>query len=352
MSLHETRKIKIHQPENFQFDSIPDTHVWVNLHDHPTVEPVGPDTIPVIDLNDPKLIEKIGKACEGWGVFLISNHGIEPKLLNQFCSQMHRLFALPADVKLKVAKADALDAGYGGDPFSRFFPKYTWSEAFTILDSPLEQAKKLWPDDYSSFCEIMEEYNKAINSLGCRLIHAMLLSLGVSEEELYQTPVGDSSKVKTAMHLNSYPACTNPDRVLGLPPHTDSACVAILYQNGVSGLQVLRCKDDIAPTRWVTVPAVRNTFVVNIGDLMHVMSNGRFHNVLHRVTISKINRLSCACFFGPQADVKVGPLSKLAGLEQSPLYRPVTWPGLKKIRSVLHDKALQAIKIDSNYIEG
>ncbi|KAJ4752262.1 Gibberellin 3-beta-dioxygenase [Rhynchospora pubera] len=352
MSLHTTRNLKIHQPENFEFDSIPDSHSWDDVHDHPSVEPIGPDAIPVIDLNDPKLIAKIGKACEEWGIFIISNHGIESELLNQLCSQMHRLFALPAEVKLKVAKTEGNDAGYGGAPVSHFFPKFSWSEGFAIVGSPVDHAKKLWPDDYSSFCEIIEEYNKAINSLGCRLIHAMLLSLGVSEEELCQTPIGDSSKVKTAMHLNSYPACTNPDWVLGLPPHTDSAYVAILYQNGVPGLQVLRCKDDISPTRWVTVPAVPNTFVVNIGDLLHVLSNGRFHNVLHRVTISKINRLSCACFFGPQADVKVGPLSKLAGLEQSPLYRPVTWPGLKKIRSVLHDKALQAIKIDSNYIEG
>ncbi|KAJ4794755.1 Gibberellin 3-beta-dioxygenase [Rhynchospora pubera] len=350
MSLHTSRKLKIHQPENFQYESIPDSHVWDDLHDHPSVEPIGPDAVPVIDLNDPKLIEKIGKACEEWGVFIVSNHGIEPEVLDRLCSQMHRLFALPAEVKLKVAKTEGHDAGYGGFPISHFSPKFSWSEGFAIGSSPVDHAQKLWPDDYSTFCEVIEEYKKAINSLGCRLIHAMLLSLGLSEEELCQTPVGDSSKLKTVMHLNSYPACTNPDRVLGLPPHTDSGCVAIVYHNGISGLQVLRRKDDIAPTRWVMVPTatIPNTFVVNIGDLMHVLSNGRFHNVLHRVTISKTNRLSCAYFFGPQADVKVGPLSKLAGLEQRPLYKPVTWPGLQKMRSMLHNKALQAIKIDSN----
>ncbi|KAJ4765883.1 Gibberellin 3-beta-dioxygenase 2-3 [Rhynchospora pubera] len=351
MSLHETRKIRIHQPENFQFDSIPDSHAWVDLHDHPTVEPVGPDTIPVIDLNDPKLVEKIGKACEEWGVFLISNHGIEPKLLNQFCSQMHRLFALPADVKLKVAKADALDAGYGGDPISRFFPKYTWSEAFTILDSPLEHAKKLWPDDYSSFCEVMEEYKKAMNPLGRRLMHAMLLSLGVSEEEIINvTPMGDFGKIKTVLSLNSYPACPDADRVLGLPPHSDNGFITFVYDNGVSGLQILRRKDDNGPKRWVTVPVVPDTFVVNVGDLMQVLTNGRFHNMVHRATIGKTyHRMSSAYFFASELDVKVSPLSKLTDPGVGPLYKTVTWPELLQMKNSLsYDEALEAIKIDSN----
>ncbi|KAJ4752261.1 Gibberellin 3-beta-dioxygenase 2 [Rhynchospora pubera] len=349
MSLHETRKIKLHQPENFQFDSIPDSHAWDNLHDHPTVEPVGPDTIPVIDLSDPKLIEKIGKACEGWGVFLISNHGIELKLLNQLCSQMHRLFALPADVKLKVAKADSFDGGYGGDPFSRFLPKYTWSESFTVLDSPLEHAKKLWPNDFSSFCDVMEEYKTAMNRLGRRLMHAMLLSLGVSEEEINDTPFGDFSKIKTVYSLNSYPPCPEADRVLGLPPHSDTGFVTFVYDNGVSGLQILRREDDNGPKRWVTVPVVPNTFVVNVGDLMHVLTNGRFHNMVHRAIIGKTyHRMSAAYFFSPELDVKVSPLSKLIDPGVGPLYKTVTWPELQTKRSLSYGHALDAFKIDSN----
>lgn len=195
--------------------------------------------------------------------------------------------------------------------------------------------------------KVIEEYKKAINPLGFRLMHVMLLSLGLTEEEIKTTLIADSSKIKNAMHLNSYPTCPDPDRVVGLAPHTDTGFVAIVHHNGVSGLQVLRRKDDISPTRWVTVPAVPNTFVVNIGDLMHVMSNGRFHNVIHRSTVSKTSqRLSAAYFFGPQIDVKVGPLSKLTGPEQTPLYRPVTWPEWQKMKIILHDKALESLKID------
>ncbi|KAJ1685359.1 hypothetical protein LUZ63_016749 [Rhynchospora breviuscula] len=332
-------------PENFRFDSIPDSHDWSDLYDQPFAAPFGSGSIPVIDLNDPKLIEKIGEACEKWGVFLISNNGIEPELLNQFGMQMHRLFALPVEAKLKVAKTDGYGAGYGGIPISPHFPKFMWHEGFIITGSPLGHAQKLWPDDYSSFCEVVEEYKKAINPLGYRLMHAILLSLGLSEEEINHTPIEDSNKI--SMHLNSYPACHDPDRVIGMGPHTDSGFLTILYTNGVSGLQVLRHKDDIGPERWVTVPALPNTFVVNIGDLMHVLSSGRYHNVVHRVIVSRTNqRLSAGYFLRPPVDVKVGPLSKLTGPEQGPVYRPVTWPQLLNMKSMLYDKALDAIKIN------
>lgn len=152
MSSQASLDLKIHHPNNFGFKSIPDSHDWSDLYDHPIADPIGRDSVPVIDLNDPNLINKIGKACEEWGVFLIRNHDVKPELLNQFDSQIHRLFALPVDVKLKVAKTEGHDAGYGGVPISHLFPKFMWYEGFGITNSSLlDQAQKLWPDDYSSF---------------------------------------------------------------------------------------------------------------------------------------------------------------------------------------------------------
>ncbi|KAF3330239.1 gibberellin 3-beta-dioxygenase 1-like protein [Carex littledalei] len=92
MSSQASVDLKIQHPQNFRFNSIPDSHDWSDLYDHPSAEPIGLDSVPVIDLNDPNLIYKIGKACEEWGVFLIRNHGIEPELLNRFGSQIHRVY--------------------------------------------------------------------------------------------------------------------------------------------------------------------------------------------------------------------------------------------------------------------
>ncbi|KAJ4818616.1 Gibberellin 3-beta-dioxygenase 2 [Rhynchospora pubera] len=339
--------LQLHQPKNFQFDSVPESHAWLDLHDHPTVEPIGPDTVPLIDLTDPKLTAKISKACEEWGVFQITGHGIQPDLLTRLEAQIHRLFALPADLKLNAAKSPGDVSGYGLVPISSFFSKLMWSEGFTISGSPLHHAQKLWPDDYSSFCDVVEEFDNVMRQLGNKLLHKILLSLGLSKEDIIRAcPVRDWHDMSAAVQLNSYPPCPDPDRTIGLAAHTDSSFLTLLYQNSVSGLQVLRPKDHTGPMRWVTIPPVPNTFTVNIGDLMHVLSNGRFRSVMHRAMVNPAkHRISVGFFCGPPMDVKVGPINKLTGPERGPVYRPVTWQEYQRLRRKLFDKALEAIKI-------
>jgi gibberellin 3beta-dioxygenase len=196
---------------------------------------------------------------------------------------------------------------------------------------------------------VIDEYKKVTKPLGCKLMHVMLLALGLSEEQISHSMIGDSSKISNLVHLNSYPACPDPDRALGLVPHTDTGFITIVHHNGVSGLQVFRRKDGFGPARWVPVPVVPDTFVVNLGDLMHIVSNARFHNVLHRATVGRTyRRLSVATFFAPPLDVQVGPLSELTGPKQGPIYKPMTWLEFLKLRDVLYDKTLQSIKISGN----
>jgi len=45
-------------------------------------------------------------------------------------------------------------------------------------------------------------------------------------------------------------------------------------QSLVPGLQLHRS----APDRWVTVPALPGAFAINIDDLFHVLTNGRFQS--------------------------------------------------------------------------
>jgi gibberellin 3beta-dioxygenase len=195
--------------------------------------------------------------------------------------------------------------------------------------------------------EVVEEFDKVMKQLGSKLLNVMLLSLGLSEEEIERdSPVKDWHDMSAAIQLNSYPACPDPDRTIGLAAHTDSSFLTLLYQNGVSGLQVLRPKDHAGPMRWVTVPPILNTFTVNIGDLMHVLSNGRFRSVIHRAMVNQTrHRLSVGFFCGPAMSVTVGPINKLTGLERGPIYRPVTWQEYQRLRGKLFDKALEALKI-------
>jgi isopenicillin N synthase-like dioxygenase len=67
------------------------------------------------------------------------------------------------------------------------------------------------------------------------------------------------------MRMNYYPPCPQPEKVIGLTPHSDAPALTFLLQlNEVEGLQVK--KDDM----WDPIRPLPNAFIVNIGDMLEV----------------------------------------------------------------------------------
>ncbi|EFJ27403.1 2-oxoacid-dependent dioxygenase [Selaginella moellendorffii] len=66
------------------------------------------------------------------------------------------------------------------------------------------------------------------------------------------------------MVLNFYPACPEPDLVLGIAPHLDPGSITLLLQYHIEGLQVMH--ND----KWYSVKPILYSFVVNLGDQTQV----------------------------------------------------------------------------------
>lgn len=324
---------------------LPESHAWPDLSS-PADSPAECDTVPVIDLRDEaEAALLIGRACKTWGAFQVRNHGVSLELLDRMESAGKSLFSLPLNQKLKAARSphDGV-SGYGVARISCFFPKRMWSEGFTIVGSPLDHARLLWPNDYAFFCDLVEEYEKEMRSLAGRLMKLILESIGVSEEELKWAvgPRSDQSKGRcSAIQLNSYPACPDPGRAMGLAEHTDSTLLTILHQNNTSGLQVFR-----EGSGWVGVPPIAGALVVNVGDLLHILSNGAYNNVLHRAVVNRSrHRMSVAYLYGPPPAVKISPLPKLVSKGQPPMYREITWSEYLGTKAKHFDKALSSVRL-------
>ncbi|XP_057503783.1 gibberellin 3-beta-dioxygenase 1-like [Actinidia eriantha] len=344
------RNHPVHFPhKHLDFNSVkelPESHAWTSLDDYPSNNSLETtdhvESVPVIDLNDRNALNLVGHACRTWGVFQVINHGINKNLLDAVELAGKSLFSLPVQQKLKAARSPDGVSGYGVARISSFFPKLMWSEGFTIFGSPLEQARLLWPQDYTKFCDVIEEYEKAMKQLSNKLMWLMLGSLGIAQEDLkWAGPNGDFKGASAAIQLNSYPACPDPDRAMGLAAHTDSTLLTILYQNNTSGLQVLR-----EGTGWVTVPPVPGALVVNLGDLIHMLSNGLYQSVLHRVVVNRTrHRFSVAYLYGPPANVQISPLPKLVGPACPPLYRAITWAEYLGTKAKHFNKALSSVRL-------
>ncbi|PKA46784.1 Gibberellin 3-beta-dioxygenase 1 [Apostasia shenzhenica] len=340
-------------PELFDLYSarhIPESHTWASsyLYDHPIA---AADFVPTIDISRPDAASLIGAACRCWGMFLATGHRVPAALLGSVESQTRRLFSLPLHRKLRAASHPGSISGYGRPPLSSFFPKLMWSEGFTLAGDPTDIVSNLWPGDHSLFCEVMEEYKREMKDLAGRLMGIMLQSLGLAQEEMGRIgPMRELQRAFEVLQLNSYPACPDPERAMGMAAHTDSGLFTVLHQSaGAAGLQVLREEaedgDGSGPTRWVAVQPLPEALVVNVGDLFHILSNGRFRSAKHRAVVGPVDhRVSVAYFVGPPGDVKVEPVRALVDPIRGPVYRPVTWPEYLGIRARVFDQALVAVR--------
>ncbi|XP_042484333.1 gibberellin 3-beta-dioxygenase 1-like [Macadamia integrifolia] len=282
--------------------------------------------VPVVDLADPNIIELVGRAFQTYGVFQVTNHGIHMGLIKDTEIEARRLFSLPAEQKLKALHPPDGSAGYGLTRFTPFFDRLMWNEGFSIMGSPIDDARKLWPDNYTIFCDVIEGYLKQMQELSMKLKRLILASLGLTtEEDLKMAGLGPSGEFTegciTALQLNHYPPCPNPKQVMGLAAHTDTSMFTILYQGDISGLQVYR-----EGVGWATVPPVPGAFVVNAGDLLHILSNGRFPTLVHRVLANPAhNRISLAYFYGPTPNAQIKPFSNLVEPGDVPRYCSMLW---------------------------
>ncbi|KAG6387949.1 hypothetical protein SASPL_153145 [Salvia splendens] len=325
---------------------LPESHVWTDDgdsgNDHrtclarqPRAEPASP---PVIDLRAPDAVGLVGDACRWWGVFQVTNHEVSQDLVEVVEAHARRLFELPTYQKLKALRAQNGVTGYGVARISPFFTKLMWHEGFTIMGSAMEHAKLLWPHHYEEFCDAMDKYQKKMKSLAYNILLVMLKALGVDEEDHEKLSSSFLYQSDGALQLNSYPSCPNPSRAIGLAPHTDSLLLTILHQNDTNGLQIMQ-----EGVGWVPIRPTPGALVVNIGDLMHILSNATFHNMYHRVVPNEMShRFTMAYFYGPPADSVLAPLPKLPG---PPRFRAITVKEYIGLKNKHLEKALSIIQI-------
>ncbi|XP_020202966.1 gibberellin 3-beta-dioxygenase 1 [Cajanus cajan] len=313
--------------------TLPDSHAWSPSNDDysfPCND--ASSSIPIIDLMDPNAMHLIGHACETWGAFQVKNHGIPFGVIERVEQEAKRLFSLPTQQKLKALRSPGGATGYGRARISQFFHKFMWHEGFTIIGSPSHDVKKIWPNDYAHFCDLMEKYEKEMKVLAERLTKMMLELLGIREEK--RKWVG-SKNTNGAVQLNFYPSCPEPKRAMGLAPHTDTSLFTILHQTQTTGLEIFK-----EGKGWVPVHPHPNALVVNTGDFFHIMSNARFRCALHRVTVNRTRkRYSVAYFYYPPMDYEVSPFD----LNSAARFRPVTVKEYNGIKAKNFGQALSLI---------
>ncbi len=289
--------------------------------------------VPVLDmatLRDASALDDLTRACEDWGFFQLTNHGVSAALLNDALAQSRAFFALPGHLKQRVVRTDANPWGF----FDQELTKNTrdWKEIFDFGPADAEsgdprstvRAVPQWPE-LEGFKPVMLNAFEALSDLSRSVLAVLARALETSPDALTR----GFDRHTSFLRLNYYPRCddaaeadapTVPERGrLGIGHHTDAGAVTLVAQDAQAGLQVLH--DGV----WRTVTPRADALVVNIGDIVQVWSNDRFPAPLHRVLANgNAERFSMAFFFNPSYDTDYAPLaSQCAG--GAARYRPINW---------------------------
>ncbi|RDX69668.1 Feruloyl CoA ortho-hydroxylase 2, partial [Mucuna pruriens] len=130
--------------------------------------------------------------------------------------------------------------------------------------------------------------------------------------------------VKT-VNMNYYPPCPNPDLTVGVGRHSDVGTITVLLQDGIGGLYVKMEQDnDAGKGEWVEIPPIPGALVVNIGDILQILSNGKYKSAEHRTrTTSTQCRVSVPVFFVPIATERIGPLPEVVKNDGLARYKEV-----------------------------
>ncbi|VFQ88920.1 unnamed protein product [Cuscuta campestris] len=184
-----------------------------------------------------------------------------------------------------------------------------WESTFFLKHLPSSNISQV-PDLEDDYRRVMKEFADELEKLAEKLLDLLCENLGLEKGYLKKAFYG-SKGPNFGTKVSSYPPCPNPDLIKGLRAHTDAGGIILLFQDDkVSGLQLL--KDD----QWIDVPPMHHSIVINLGDQIEVITNGKYKSVMHRVIAQTDgNRMSIASFYNPGDDAVIYPAPALVEKE-------------------------------------
>ncbi|KAL3625031.1 Aconitate hydratase mitochondrial [Castilleja foliolosa] len=250
-------------------------------------------------------MEMINDACENWGFLELVNHGIAP----EFMDNVERLTKEHYKKCMEQRFKDMV-AAKGLEAVQSQISDLDWESTFFLRHLPVSNISEI-PDLEDEYRKTMQEFAAQLEKLAEHLLDLLCENLGLEKgylKKAFYGSIGPNFGTKVA----NYPPCPKPDLIKGLRAHTDAGGIILLFQDDkVSGLQLL--KDG----QWVDVPPMRHSIVINLGDQLEVITNGKYKSVLHRVlTQTEGTRMSIASFYNPGNDAVIYPAEALVDKEE------------------------------------
>ncbi|XP_021651748.2 flavonol synthase/flavanone 3-hydroxylase isoform X1 [Hevea brasiliensis] len=287
-------------------------------------------SIPTIDLSPffregdedgkKKAMETITQACTEYGFFQIENHGVPLDLMNQALELSKKFFDFPDEEKRKSSPNSGapLPAGYSRQP------DHSPDKNEYVLVFPPGSSFNFYPTNPHGFRDVLEEIFSYLVKTGFLIESILNVCLGLSPNFLKEFNHDRSWDFMAA--LRYFPATENENN--GITEHEDGNCFTFVFQDEAGGLEVRKNGE------WIPVTPIKHTIVVNVSDVVQVLSNKKFKSATHRVVRPKgKSRYSYAFFYNLHGDKWVEPLPRFTKeIGEAPKYRGFFFKEYQELR--------------------
>ena len=283
------------------------------------------------DRNPHEFAEDLGRSFEEYGFAIISDHGIPVELIHRAEEKARAFFALPEEVKRQY-----LIPGGGGargyTPFGIETAKGHKAhdlKEFWHVGRDLPQGHKfrdhmpdnLWPAEVPSFKDTFQELFATFDRAGLKVLKAIARYLKI-DEDYFEDAVREGNSVLRALHYPPQREATGEHIRAGA--HEDINAITLLLGAEEAGLELLT-KDG----RWIPVSPKPGELVINIGDMLQRLTNGKLRSTTHRVVNPAPDRAGKARYSMPfflhfRSDFLIDALRETVPAGEKPKWPPIS----------------------------
>ena len=275
--------------------------------------------------------QALGKSFEEYGFAVLADHGIPDDLIHRAEKKAKAFFALPEETKRKYF----IEGGGGARGYTPFGIETAKGQKAHDLkefwhvgrDLPeghpfrSHMPDNVWPEEVPSFRDTFTELYATFDRTGLKILKAIARYLGQPEDYFVDT-VRDGNSVMRLLHYPPQPEPTGEHIRAGA--HEDINTITLLLGAEEAGLE-LKTRDG----RWIPVSPKPGELVINIGDMLQRLTNGKLRSTTHRVVNPTPDRASKARYSMPfflhfRSDFLIDPLKETVGAGEQPKWPPIT----------------------------
>ena len=245
--------------------------------------------IPTLSLadqgHDPEgFAQAFGASFRRFGFAVVTDHGIDPKLIDTAWKATRQLFELPEEAKRRYYSAE-LAGQRGYTPFGTEIAKdaaHVDLKEFWHVGRDLPAGHRfrdhmpdnIWPTELAEFEAIFTAMYAAFDRAGNQLLSAIARYLGLAPD-WFADKVDHGNSVMRLLHYPPIPADAPGIRA---GAHGDINLITLLLGAEEGGLQLLTRQGE-----WLSIAPPEGALVINVGDMLERLTNNQLPSTIHRV---------------------------------------------------------------------